>query len=156
VKRLYKSRHDTVLDGVCGGIANYFNIDPLIVRLIWVIVTIVGGITIIFSIFIYILAAILIPREPTGSTSQRQHPDQDDQLAPVELDRKSQDHGRTAVFFGGLLILFGVVILLNQLALFSLRDWFSATFTLFRGIGQYFVPALLILAGFMILLWRRK
>ena len=38
-KRLYRSRRDKKLAGVCGGVANYFGIDPIIVRLIWVFLT---------------------------------------------------------------------------------------------------------------------
>ena len=36
-KRLYKSREDKMIDGVCGGIAEYFDIDPTLVRLIWAV-----------------------------------------------------------------------------------------------------------------------
>ena len=42
-KRLYKSNTDKKLDGVCAGIANYFNIDPTLIRLAWVIFTLAGG-----------------------------------------------------------------------------------------------------------------
>ncbi len=56
-KRLYKSRTDKKLDGVCGGIAEYFEIDPTIVRLAWVLFTCLGG----SGIFAYIIAAIVMP-----------------------------------------------------------------------------------------------
>lgn len=59
-KRLYKSNTDKKLDGVCAGIANYFNIDPTLIRLAWVIFTLAGG----SGIIAYIIAAIVIPREP--------------------------------------------------------------------------------------------
>lgn len=42
-KRLYKSSTDKKVCGVCGGIANYFDVDPTVIRLIWVIFTLVGG-----------------------------------------------------------------------------------------------------------------
>lgn len=59
-KRLYKSNTDKMIDGVCGGIAEYFDIDPTLVRLAWVLLCAMGG-----SGFIaYIIAAIIIPRNP--------------------------------------------------------------------------------------------
>ena len=42
-KRLYRSAHDRMLAGVCGGIAEYFQIDPTLVRLGWVAFTALGG-----------------------------------------------------------------------------------------------------------------
>ena len=59
-KRLYKSNMNKMLDGVCGGIAEYFNIDPTLVRLGWVLLCALGG----SGIAAYIVAAISIPRDP--------------------------------------------------------------------------------------------
>ena len=59
-KRLYKSNTDKKLDGVCAGIANYFDIDPTLIRLAWVIFSLVGG----SGVLAYIIAAIVMPREP--------------------------------------------------------------------------------------------
>lgn len=56
-KKLYKSSVNRRLCGVCGGIAEYFNIDPTLVRLVWVIITLMGG----AGILAYIIAAIIIP-----------------------------------------------------------------------------------------------
>ena len=56
-KRLYKSTTDKKLCGVCAGIAEYFNIDPTIVRLAWVVFTLLGG----SGILAYIIAAIVMP-----------------------------------------------------------------------------------------------
>ena len=53
-KRLYKSTVNCMLCGVCGGIAEYFDIDPTLVRLAWVILTCFGG----AGIWAYIIAAI--------------------------------------------------------------------------------------------------
>lgn len=58
-KKLFKSQNNRMLCGVCGGIAEYFNIDPTIVRLIFVFLGISGGSGILF----YIIAAIVIPNE---------------------------------------------------------------------------------------------
>lgn len=59
-KRLYRSSQSKMLCGVCGGIGDYFNIDPTLVRLIWVILSFAVG----FGLIAYIIAAIIIPTEP--------------------------------------------------------------------------------------------
>ena len=58
-KKLYKSSVNRMLCGVCGGIAEYFNIDPTIIRLAWVLVALTGS-----GILVYLAAAIIIPDEP--------------------------------------------------------------------------------------------
>ena len=59
-KKLYKSNTNKMIDGVCGGVAEYFGIDPTLVRLGWVVFCAIGG----CGILAYILAAIIIPRSP--------------------------------------------------------------------------------------------
>ena len=59
-RRLYKSNTYKMLDGVCGGIAEYFDIDPTLVRLAWVLFCALGG----SGVLAYIVAAIIIPRSP--------------------------------------------------------------------------------------------
>ena len=59
-KRLYRIENGKMLAGVCGGIAEYFNIDPTLVRLGWVAFCILGG----SGILAYIIAAIVMPRDP--------------------------------------------------------------------------------------------
>lgn len=60
-RKLYKSRTDVKIDGVCAGLAAYLNVDVTIVRLIWAVATLplVGT-----SILAYVICALLIPREP--------------------------------------------------------------------------------------------
>lgn len=59
-KRLYKSTTNSVLCGVCGGIAEYFDIDPTLVRLGWIIFCVMGG----SGVLAYIIAALVIPNQP--------------------------------------------------------------------------------------------
>lgn len=59
-KKLYKSRDDQKIDGVCAGIASYFDLDPTVIRLAWVIFSVLGG----SGILAYIICALVIPREP--------------------------------------------------------------------------------------------
>lgn len=56
-KRLYKSDVNRTIAGVCGGIGEYFNIDPTLIRLAWIIFCFAGG----SGILAYIIAAIAIP-----------------------------------------------------------------------------------------------
>ena len=58
-KRLYRSKKDRMICGVCGGIANYFNIAPTLVRLAFVLIAMGAG----SGILAYIIAAIIIPDE---------------------------------------------------------------------------------------------
>lgn len=57
-RKLYKSSNDKVLEGVCGGLGEYLDIDAVIVRLIWVLTTLVYGV----GFILYIIAAIIIPK----------------------------------------------------------------------------------------------
>ena len=59
-KKLYKSNTDKKVDGVCGGIAEYFDIDSTVVRLAWVIFSCLGG----SGLLAYIICAIVMPRKP--------------------------------------------------------------------------------------------
>ncbi len=61
-KRLYKSRNNKMLCGVCAGIADYFNIDPTIVRVLWAVLALAGG----SGILAYILCAIIMPEGDTS------------------------------------------------------------------------------------------
>ena len=59
-KKLYKSRDNRMISGVCAGIAEYFNMDPTIIRLAWVLFSLLGG----GGVLGYIIAAIVIPEYP--------------------------------------------------------------------------------------------
>jgi phage shock protein PspC (stress-responsive transcriptional regulator) len=63
-KRLYRSRTDRKIAGVCGGLADYFEIDPVIPRLIWVILLLGAGI----GLLAYLICWIVIPRQPATAT----------------------------------------------------------------------------------------
>lgn len=60
MKRLYRSRRHSVIGGVCGGIAEYFTIDPTIVRLAWILAIFLGG----AGVVAYVIAWIIIPVHP--------------------------------------------------------------------------------------------
>ncbi len=55
-KKLFRSSTNRMISGVCGGIAEYLNVDPTVIRLLWVIFSIFG-----VGILVYIAAAIIMP-----------------------------------------------------------------------------------------------
>ena len=57
VKRLYRSRNERMIAGICGGIAEYFKVDPTLIRLAWIIFVFMGG----SGILAYLIAWIIIP-----------------------------------------------------------------------------------------------
>ena len=62
-KRLYRSRDDQMVAGVCAGLAEYLDVDPVLVRLAMVLFTLAGG----AGILIYIIAWIIMPERPDES-----------------------------------------------------------------------------------------
>ena len=64
MKRIYRSQEDRIIAGVCGGFAEYFGIDPTIVRLLWIFFTIFGGMGILAYIFSIILISENINSKP--------------------------------------------------------------------------------------------
>ncbi len=66
MKKLYRSTSDKKICGVCGGLAEYIEMDPTIIRLIWAIMTVFAGV----GIVLYIISALVIPTDNhTNSTS---------------------------------------------------------------------------------------
>src|SRR5512143_2295390 len=59
-ERLYRSRTDRMLFGVAGGMAEWLDLDPAVVRLVWALLILAGGI----GFLLYIIAAIVVPEEP--------------------------------------------------------------------------------------------
>jgi len=67
-KRLYRSRTDRVIWGVCGGLAKYFDVDPTIIRVIAVLLIFASG----FGILAYIIMAIIVPLEGSSVATPRE------------------------------------------------------------------------------------
>lgn len=66
-KKLYRSRTKRTLSGVCGGLEDYFEIDVTIIRLVWVLISIMSGI--FPGIVAYVIAVFIIPEQPIGYRS---------------------------------------------------------------------------------------
>ncbi len=59
VKKLYRSKKDRVLGGVCGGLGEYLNTDPVLLRVLWAVFFFVGG----MGLLAYIIAWIIMPEQ---------------------------------------------------------------------------------------------
>ncbi len=97
-RRLYRSRRDRMLAGVCGGIAEYLEIDPILVRLVFLALLFSG-----IGVLIYLVAWILIPEEPLEQESP----------PPREADEESLHRMRRNT--GILLIVVGGLLLIGEL-----------------------------------------
>lgn len=62
MKKLYKSNNNKVFFGVIGGIGEYFDLDPVILRLLWVLITFFTGLG--PGLMVYLVAALIIPKKP--------------------------------------------------------------------------------------------
>lgn len=60
MKKLYRSNTDRKLSGVCGGFAEYFDLDPTIIRLLFIFLTLFGG----GGLLIYLICALVVPKSP--------------------------------------------------------------------------------------------
>lgn len=123
-KRLYRSRTDRIIGGVCGGIAQYFNVDPTLVRLIAVVIGLAGG----FGVLAYIIGWIVIPEE--GKTDQpfekrAETFGQEVKVAAekVAADFKGRPEPQRRNIFAWILIIVGVLILVNQLVPWHWFRW---------------------------------
>ena len=68
MKRLYRSKKERMLGGVCAGLGEHFDIDPTVIRLVWAVITVLSIGT---GVLVYIIAWILIPEEENGSSQQK-------------------------------------------------------------------------------------
>ncbi|MCI2426739.1 PspC domain-containing protein [Candidatus Acetothermia bacterium] len=151
-QRLYRSRSDAMLGGVCGGLGDYFDIDSNLIRLCFAVLTLISGV----GLFLYLAAWLIVPpyEETTGKTMKETVHN-----AAEEIVEKAQRVGKeisTAVrrssssnanvFLGIVLLLFGLVFLLHQLGL----GWFL-------GLELALLwPILLIISGVILLLRRHR
>ena len=121
-KKLYRSVTDKMLAGVCGGLAEYFAIDPVIVRLIFVLAVIFGG----SGILAYIILWIIIPQKPYIITPFNTNPPSGDSSSSTE-EKKSENSNQDmnyvnvnktqsnrSIYAGAFLILLGGIFLLDN------------------------------------------
>jgi phage shock protein C len=104
-RSLYRCRHDQRLAGVAGGVAEFFDLDPTLVRIVWVLSILFGG----FGLLLYIVMAIIVPLEPEGTPA----PD-GARVASHRHERGSRTGGLGMPFLGLVLILFGTLALADS------------------------------------------
>lgn len=92
MKRIIRSRKDRIISGVCGGFAEYFSLDPSLIRLAWIFFTIFGG----SGIIAYLLAMIVIPDEYSASQYDR------NDVTPQKNDK--------TILWGALLVFVGLIL----------------------------------------------
>ncbi len=144
-KKLYRSVTDKMLGGVCGGIAEYFSIDPVIIRLAFVLAVIFGGGGILAYIILWIIIPqkpfIITPFNPENKANDNLADDEDEKITSNDLQSnmlyKNPNNNKT-VFAGVLLVVLGMIILIsNFVPGFYFRDYW---------------PVILIILGLAIIL----
>ena len=149
--RLTRSRKDRIIFGVCGGLAEYFGVDAVIIRLAFVIFTILEW----PGILLYIILAIIIPEAEKEDMTEKQTIDETVEnlgeqlkISGEKLEEKVEEFGeelfteqpKRAMWLGAILILLGLFFFLNRLGfLWWLR-------------GDIFLPLVLILLGVWLLI----
>jgi phage shock protein PspC (stress-responsive transcriptional regulator) len=105
-RRLYRCRENRVLAGVASGVAEFFGLDPTLVRVLWFLSIFAGGV----SLLLYIGLAIIVPLEPLPEGSVVAHTE------PVESHRHGRGGGgQWVTFFGIALVLLGSLALIGTL-----------------------------------------
>ena len=148
-RRLYRCYHDRRIAGVASGLAEYFDVDPTIVRILWVFSVLFGGV----GLLLYIAMAIIVPMEPEerpapdaqageatdASTGDAPLPSTTGwHSTPANHRHAGRGNGRAATFVGAALILFGSLALLDRL----LPDWADG--------GHFLWPAFIIGIGVLL------
>lgn len=130
IRHLYRSRKNRLVGGVCGGLAEYFGIDPTLVRLAWVALFIAWG----SGLLIYLIAWLIIPPEPVdaGKTSVSEG------SAPAPISSS-----KPLVIMGIIIICIGLLGLLKELSpIFDFNFYF----------GMLSFPYWLIIIGIIVIL----
>jgi phage shock protein C len=131
-RRLYRSNQNRMIAGVCGGIAEFLNVDPTLVRLGFVLLTFASG----SGILLYLVLAIIVPRAPTGTPS-------------VSVPTTHLNLGALILLLVGLaLVAFGASSALEQVAPWLLPGW--NLWSIIRMFGRFFWAGLLVVVGLII------
>jgi phage shock protein C len=146
VKKLYRSRNDKVLCGVCGGVGNYLSIDSTIIRILWVLITVVNP---VLGVLLYIISCVLIPEEPY--TPQQSTPSQS---VPTQQGQQVKVVDSTAIV-GLFLTLLGFLIIFKVVdeVISSIAPWYAVRIS--RGLSIT-VGLILLVVGLVLIFRSRK
>lgn len=139
MKKIYRSRTDKVISGVCGGIGKYFGIDPTIVRIIWAIFIFAMG----TGVLAYILAMIIIPVEPVDGEPVETKADGTVDLYRSEKASVNINSRTVLLVFGSVILAIGILFLI--VTLFGSVGW------VFSIGSKIFWPLVIIGAGVAVL-----
>lgn len=134
-RRLLRSRQQRLIAGVCGGLAEYLGADPVLVRALWVVLTLITGL--VPGVALYILAMFLVPEGAAGEVRA--------DAARPRLDNR--------VLWGGLFILLGVYLFLRAISgHFLPAEWLAAWNQFWGVVRSLTLPAVLIGVGLLLML----
>ncbi|HOO74490.1 MAG TPA: PspC domain-containing protein [Tepiditoga sp.] len=142
-KRLYRSKTNEVFAGVCGGLGEYLNIDPVIIRLIWIATIFAGG----TGILLYIIAIFVIPEEDEVSRQAKQNSEdviiENENGERIHTSSMNEKDKKTITLLGAIfLIVIGILLFMNVLGPLHGIVWFSS---------KIVFAVILILAGIYIM-----
>ena len=66
-KRLHRSRTEKMIAGVCGGLAEYLDVDPTLVRVVWVFVSLLAGVGVLLYLIMWVVMPLDLPAPPGGT-----------------------------------------------------------------------------------------
>ncbi|MDZ7370805.1 MAG: PspC domain-containing protein [candidate division KSB1 bacterium] len=129
MKKLYRSSQDRMIGGVCAGIAEYFGVDATVIRLVWVVLTLMNGV----GLLVYLLCMAMIPQKESSEITEKQ-------------EQKSSEW---SLYFGVALIAIGLYFLMHQRF-----PWFPFKWPwhLWHSIRHFFWQSIFIFAGLLLIL----
>ena len=143
MKRLHKSRKDKVISGICGGIGEYFGIDPVLIRVIAVLLFFFGGV----GVIAYIVGIIIIPVEPLQADNNEKE-EIEKKEAPKEKEPYEYKHTDTgALIIGIVFLIAGFMFLMRNFNFFDFHFWWIRD-----QIRLFFWPGILVALGVLLVL----
>ena len=133
--RLMRSENEKMLAGVCGGLAIYLGVDPVLVRLAFLLLIFTGGI----GLLLYFVLMIVMPSEVDAGQGEAYEKNLDEFGEPVQtVAGQIRQHPKGPVIAAGLLILLGIYLLLGNLGIPFLGSPVLWALVLI-GIGVYLI-----------------